>query len=223
MQFIDFETMTGIENMSKDENLLNYAIENNLQEPIFRLYAWEPACISLGRNQDENFIDKELLKANNIDYVRRLTGGRALFHHKEITYSYVSSTSIIPNGENISESYKYISGIWIEIFKELGIDLTIGGLPRHITKNNYCMSVSTGADLCWNGKKFIGSAQCRKNGYILQHGAIVLDYDKELIDSIFQEQTDFETIISLKQINPNLTKEDVINTTKKYINKLCDK
>lgn len=223
MQFIDFETMTGIENMSKDEHLLNYAIENNLQEPIFRLYAWEPACISLGRNQDENFIDKELLKANNIDYVRRLTGGRALFHHKEITYSYVSSASIIPNGENISESYKYISGIWIDIFKELGIDLTIGGLPRHITKNNYCMSVSTGADLCWNGKKFIGSAQCRKNGYILQHGAIVLDYDKELIDNIFQEQTDFETIISLKQINPSLTKEDIINTTKKYINKLCDK
>ena len=218
MQFIDYEVLTGLENMSKDEDLLNLAIEKQLQEPIFRLYGWEPACISLGRNQDEDFIDKELLKNNNIDYVRRLTGGRALFHHKEITYSYVSSASIIPNGENITESYKYISGIWINIFKQFGIELSIGGLPRHITKNNYCMSVSTGADLCWNGKKFIGSAQCRKNGYILQHGAIILDYDKELIDNIFQEQTDFETIISLKEISQKLTKEDVINATKKYIN-----
>lgn len=218
MQFIDYEVMTGLKNMSKDEDLLNLAIEKQLQEPIFRLYGWNPACISLGRNQDEDFIDNELLKKYNIDYVRRLTGGRALFHHKEITYSYVSPASIIPNGENITESYKYISGIWINIFKELGIELSIGGLPRHITKNNYCMSVSTGADLCWNGKKFIGSAQCRKNGYILQHGAIILDYDKELIDNIFQEHTDFETIISLKEINPELTKEDIINATKKYIN-----
>ena len=67
-------------------------------------------------------------------------------------------------------------------------------------------------------EKFIGSAQCRKNGYILQHGAIILDYDKELIDNIFQEHTDFETIIALKEINPELTKKDIINVTKKYIN-----
>ena len=95
--------------------------------------------------------------------------------------------------------------------------MSIGGLERHITKNNYCMSISTGADLCWENKKFIGSAQCRKNGYILQHGSILLDYDKNLINNLFNENTEFDTIVSLKEINPNITIQDIISVIDKYL------
>ena len=122
MEYIKFGTYTGKENMQIDSDLLDEAIEKNLREPRFRLYAWEPKCISLGRNQNEDF-----LKNNNIDCVRRLTGGRALLHDNEITYSYVTPISIIPDGETISASYKYISGILIEFFKTLGVDLDFGG------------------------------------------------------------------------------------------------
>ena len=76
------------------------------------------------------------------------------------------------------------------------------------------MSVSTGADLCFGGRKFIGSAQCRKNGYILQHGSILLDYDKNLIDKIFHEDTDFSTIVTLKEINSDITVDDIISIVK---------
>lgn len=215
MKYIDYEKHTGSENMYVDVNLLDEAIAKNLQEPIFRFYGWSPACVSLGKNQKEDFVNRDYLSQLGVDCVRRQTGGRALFHDKELTYSYVTPVKVIPNGENIEKSYMYISQILINIFNELGIKLTIGGCPRHITKNNYCMSISTGADLCWNGKKFIGSAQYRKNGYILQHGSILLDYDKDLILKIFNEPTDFKTIVTLKEINSSLTIKDIISSFKK--------
>ena len=218
MRFIEYKVDTGAKNMQIDSDLLDESIAIKSTEPVFRLYGWSPACISLGRNQDDSFVNNTLLKKYNIDCVRRLTGGRALLHDMELTYSYITPASIIEHGENITESYKYISGLWINIFDELGIKLTIGGLERHITKNNYCMSVSTGADLCYKGKKFIGSAQCRKNGYILQHGSILLDYNKKLLDEIFQEETDYSTIISLKEINPEITVKDIENAAIKSLN-----
>ena len=78
------------------------------------------------------------------------------------------------------------------------------------TKFDYCMLISTGADLCYNNKKLIGSAQCRKEGYILQHGSILYDYDRALLEEIFREEVDTNSIISIKEINPNITKDDII-------------
>lgn len=210
MKFIPFETKTGEENMQIDSDLLEEAIEKNLQEPVFRLYAWEPACVSLGRNQKDDFVDMELLKENNIDVVRRLTGGRALLHANEITYSYVCPVSTLKNGENVVESYKEISQILIDAFKKLGIELDFGGTKKARGHVDYCMLVSTGADLCYENRKFIGSAQFRKNGYILQHGSILYDYNKELLEKIFKEEVDTSSIISVCEINPNITKEDII-------------
>ena len=217
MRFIDYKIRTGKENMQIDSDLLDESIRNQYNEPVFRLYGWKPACVSLGRNQDEGFINKKLLAEYNIDCVRRLTGGRALLHDNELTYSYICPVASIDNGQNVTESYKFISGIWIDIFKSLGIGLTIGGAPRHITRNNYCMAVSTGADLCYENRKFIGSAQCRKEGYILQHGSILIDYDKDKLDKIFAEKTEFSTITTLKEINRNLEIDDLINAAKSYI------
>lgn len=215
MKYIDFSVNTGFKNMSVDSQLLEDAILTGSMEPVFRFYGWAPSCVSLGKNQKDDFIDKEYLSSLGIDCVRRQTGGRALFHDKELTYSYVTPVDIVPDGENVEKSYLYISQILIDIFKNLGINLTIGGCPRHILKNNYCMSISTGADLCWNNKKFIGSAQCRKQGYILQHGSILFDYDKDLILKIFNEPTEFDSIVTLKEINSDIKCEDIISAFKK--------
>ena len=211
MKIIPYEIKTGAENMQIDSDLLDYAIENQLKEHIFRLYGWSPACISLGRNQKDEFLDYEFLKSKNIDVVRRLTGGRALLHDNEITYSYVCPMSFLQNGGNVTKSYKEISQILIENFKKLGIELDFGGKGEVNTKFDYCMLISTGADLCYNGKKLIGSAQCRKEGYILQHGSILYDCDKNLLSEIFKEEVDTGSITTIKEINPSLTKKDIIN------------
>lgn len=212
MKFIPFEIKTGAENMQIDSDLLDDAIKNNLKEPVFRLYGWKPACVSLGRNQRDDFLDTKLLKENNIDLVRRLTGGRALLHDDEITYSFVCPLTYLENGENVVISYKEISQILIYAFKELDIELDFGGERKLQGHKDYCMLVSTGADLCYQGKKLIGSAQFRKNGYILQHGSILYNYDKDLLEKIFKEKVDTSSITSIKEINPNITKKDIINS-----------
>ena len=216
MIFLPFEIKSGLENMQKDAGLLDDAIKNKLEEPVFRLYGWAPPCVSLGRNQKSDFLDAKFLKENNIDVVRRLTGGRALLHDNEITYSYVCPVSSLKHGENVTESYKEISQIFIDKFKQLGIELEFGGRPAR-GHFDYCMLVSTGADLCHNGKKLIGSAQFRKEGYILQHGSILYDYDKNLLEKIFNEPVNTSSITCIKEINPNITKNDIINLfVKKY-------
>lgn len=222
MRYIKFGTYTGAENMQIDSDLLDEAIETQAQEPVFRLYAWKPRCISLGRNQKDEF-----LQANDVkeDVVRRLTGGRALLHDDEITYSYVTPVSIIPDGETISASYKYISGILIDFFKTLGVDLEFGGgipkLPMGQVKGSmkfdYCMLISTGADVCYQGKKIIGSAQYRKQGYILQHGGILFGYDKELLESLFHEEVTKDSIVTVKDILPDMTKEEFVKRFEEFI------
>lgn len=211
MKIIPYETRTGKENMQIDSDLLDFAIKNELKEPIFRLYGWEPACVSLGRNQKDDFLDYELLKSKNIDVVRRLTGGRALLHDNEITYSFICPESFLQNGSHIVSSYKEISQILIDKFKRLGIDLDFGASKPIKTGFDYCMLISTGADLCYKEKKLIGSAQCRSHGYILQHGSILYDYDKKLLEEIFKEKVSTDEITSIKEINPKLSKEEIID------------
>ncbi len=216
MKLIPYEIRNGKENMQIDSDLLDFAIKNNLQEPIFRLYAWSPACVSLGRNQKDDFLDYEFLKSKNIDVVRRLTGGRALLHDNEITYSFICPETYLKNGSHIVSSYKEISQILIDKFHKLGIDLSFGTSKPIKTGFDYCMLISTGADLCYNGKKLIGSAQCRSHRYILQHGSILYDYDKNLLEEIFKEKVSTEEIISIKEINPKLSKKEIIDILNKW-------
>lgn len=206
MIYRGFGEYTGVENMKIDSDILENAISEQLQKPVFRLYAWKPKCISLGRNQKDDFLTGE------VDAVRRLTGGRALLHDDEITYSYVAPAS---EKESVIESYKKISGILIDFFKTLGVELDFGENKRVSTHFDYCMLLSTGADVCYQGKKIIGSAQCRKQGYILQHGSILFGYDKELLENLFKEEV--KGITTVKEILPDMTREEFVKRFENFI------
>ena len=210
MKFIPYEVKTGAENMQIDNDLLDWAIDTQFKDAIFRLYGWSPACISLGRNQKDDFINQQLIKDNNIDVVRRLTGGRALLHDDELTYSFICPVDYLEHGENVVESYKEISQILIDKLDAIGIHTDFGAQKAVKTKFDYCMLISTGADLCYQGKKLIGSAQCRKNGYILQHGSILMDYNKDLLEKIFDEKVETTEVTCIKDIAPHLTREDLV-------------
>ncbi len=209
MKYYGFGIYTGEENMRIDSEILDNAITNQEKEPIFRLYGWSPKCVSLGRNQKEDFLTEK------IDVVRRLTGGRALLHDDEITYSFVAPVSVIPNGETVIESYKYVSGILIDFFKTLGVSLDFGENKKVSTHFDYCMLLSTGADVCYNGQKIIGSAQYRKSGYLLQHGSILFGYDKEFLEHLFKEEV--KGITTVKDILPNLSKEEFVKKLENFI------
>lgn len=213
MKLIPYSVHTGNENMQIDCDLLEDAINQSSESAVFRLYGWSPKCISIGRNQKSDF----LTKINDIDVVRRVTGGRALLHDNEVTYSCVVPISKIPNGNNIKESYKHISSILINFFKNLGVTLDFGEDKKISTHFDYCMLLSTGADVCYKGKKIIGSAQYRKDGYILQHGSILFGYDKKLLKHLFNEE--ISGIITVNEILPDITKEIFIKKLENFIKK----
>lgn len=209
MKYLGFSVNSGSKNMEIDAQMLENAISNSEKNILFRLYGWSPKCISLGRNQKDDFLTGE------IDAVRRLTGGRALLHDDEITYCCVAPADAILNGQSVVDSYKYISGILIDFFKTLGVELDFGENKRVSTHYDYCMLLSTGADVCYKGQKIIGSAQCRKNGYILQHGSILFGYDKELLENLFKEEV--KGIITVNEILPTLTKEEFVKKFEEFL------
>ena len=214
VEFIEYQVNTGEINMAVDSEILDVCIKEKKKEPVIRFYAWSPKCVSLGRNQSQDSINIEYCKKNNIDIVRRITGGRGLLHDNELTYSFVCPFEFLKSGESVIASYKEISSAIIEGFKLLGIENKIRKKKKVNTSFDYCMSLTTGADLCCNGKKLIGSAQFRKQNYILQHGSILFDLDYECINSIFNEITDIESIITLKRLNEGITRRDVIESLK---------
>ena len=209
MKYLGFSVNSGSLNMEIDAQMLENAVANYEKNILFRLYGWSPKCISLGRNQKDDFLTGE------IDAVRRLTGGRALLHDDEITYCCLAPADAIPNGQSVVDSYKYISGILIDFFKTLGVELDFGENKRVSTHYDYCMLLSTGADVCYKGQKIIGSAQCRKNGYILQHGSILFGYDKSLLENLFHEEV--KGIITVNEILPTLTKEEFVKKFEEFL------
>lgn len=200
--YLSYRPRNGNDNMDLDERLLNLAIDKEWDVPVLRFYGWSPACVSLGRNQDDSCVNKEYCAKNGIDIVRRVTGGRALYHDDELTYSFVCPVSFLKNGETIISSYKEISGAIALGFNKLGIAADFPENKKIQTKHEYCMSLATGADLSVDGRKLVGSAQYRKKGYILQHGSILYSYDKERIENIFSEKPYDSKIAVLKELSP---------------------
>ena len=208
-KFFDYKTNCGSFNMSFDEKILKDSINELSNEPVLRFYGWSPACISLGRNQKDS-IDYDFCKKNNIDVVRRATGGRALFHDKELTYSFVCPVSFLDCGESVILSYKEISQALIIGMSEIGIKIDFPEEKKVKTNLNYCMSLSTGADLSYKGKKIIGSAQGRKNGYILQHGSVLIDLDMNIIKKLFHEPFNASEITFIKNIDNSIKLKDLV-------------
>ena len=217
-KLIDYKEYNGFDNMRIDSEILEKAIKTQEKEPILRFYGWTPACVSLGRNQSSEHINVEFCKQNNIDIVQRVTGGRGLLHDDEVTYSFVCPINFLDGGESITKSYKEISSAIIEGLKTLGIETQLGCKKQRSASFDYCMLLSTGADLCFGDKKLVGSAQYRTHGYILQHGAIVFSYDKYKIENIFNEKTDDNSITCINDINCNLTRRDIVEAVKQGFN-----
>ena len=194
---------SGKVNMQLDCNMLDFAIENKIDYALVRFYQWYPKCVSLGRNQKDDCYNDL-----NLDTVKRPSGGRALLHDRELTYCFVSKI-LKPS---VIESYKDISDALILGFKKLNINLSYAKNEYH--NYSYCMNISSGADVSYNGLKFIGSAQYRKNGYLLQHGSIPYSLDFELIEKIFSQNVEKDKIITLNEINPNLLTRQIIEALK---------
>ncbi|MFC2061185.1 biotin/lipoate A/B protein ligase family protein [Elusimicrobiota bacterium] len=180
-RFIDTGSNSGTYNMALDQALLNrYNPGSDL--PVFRLYHWDPPAISLGRFQEAgSVLDLKKCLKNNIPVVRRLTGGGAIFHDHELTYSIICSAdtaALLP----VKESYGKLSSFLIHAYRELGYDACfaneIGNAGMRLgKKSDFCFAGREDYDILLDGKKIGGSAQKRTKYKIFQHGSIPMHLD----------------------------------------------
>ncbi|MDR6224692.1 lipoate--protein ligase family protein [Desmospora profundinema] len=180
-------------NMAVDEAIL-IAHSEGAVPPTVRFYGWDPATLSIGYFQKaRREVELERVAERGLGFVRRPTGGRAVLHDQEVTYSVVVSEDYPGMPTTVTESYRVISTGLLEGFRELGLQAEMVPLESEEEKAKYaslgsaaCFDSPSNYELVVEGRKVAGSAQTRQKGVILQHGSILMDLDVDLLFDVLQ-------------------------------------
>ncbi len=175
---VEDEPHDGAWNMALDEALMRLVAEG-ASLPALRLYQWSPPCLSLGRRQPLAGVAIERLRADGYDIVRRETGGWAILHTDELTYS-VTTLPDDPRADGpILDAYRKLSKGLVEGLALLGVQAEMKPASASGTHNlsAACFEVPSAYEITVSGRKLIGSAQARPNGRVLQHGSLPLHGD----------------------------------------------
>ncbi|MGZ0053059.1 lipoate--protein ligase family protein [Brevibacillus gelatini] len=196
-RYIVTDAMSPAMNMAVDEAILQMHSEGKVP-PTVRFYTWDPATLSIGYFQKAmKEINLEEVKRQGLGFVRRATGGRAVLHDQELTYSVIVSEEHPRMPSGVTEAYKIISLGLLHGFQNLGLEAEMVSLASEEEKEKYsspgssaCFDSPSWYELVVEGKKVAGSAQTRQKGVILQHGSILLDMDVELLFSLLHFPSD---------------------------------
>jgi lipoate-protein ligase A len=162
----------GAVNMQRDEELLDRWRPGD--PPVLRLYRWQPYAVTYGFHQREEDFDREAIARFGFDLVRRPTGGRAILHAEELTYSVVGPSPSPLFGDSLHSCYMKINEALVAFLRDLGHDAEIsGGEDRSEMKQAVCFKSAGQHEIRVAGRKIIGSAQRRTDGVFLQHGSIL--------------------------------------------------
>lgn len=182
MRYLEHFQMPGPWHMAFDEVLLD-RVDRGLSKPFFRLYTWSPWCITLGSFQvaDEQ-LDAQRVHDAGYQIAQRATGGRAVFHAQELTYSLCAPKDIGPWAKTLGSTYDWISERLLAGFAQVGFDGAmekgdVSALESQATRHTAkppCFTSASRAEIVWQGRKVVGSAQRRSRNAFLQHGSILL-------------------------------------------------
>jgi len=173
---------SGAENMARDTALQARAARTS--ETVFSIYSWARPTLSFGRHQPAaGLYDLERIHATGLDVVRRPTGGRAILHHHEVTYSV---TAPLENADPLKETYSRINRILLDGLTRLGVmaGLASPGERAPAPSSRPCFEAPGEGELVAHGGKLVGSAQWRDAGALLQHGSILVDDDQSSLPSL---------------------------------------
>lgn len=237
----DFEVELVFDTYRTGQYNMDFDFQRTMQHeegkalPMLRFYGWKPWAISLGANQKESDFNFEKLKEFGFDLVRRPTGGRAVLHGNEITYSFVCP---LKNGIKPQDAYREIHFFLVKGLRMLGTE-ELGFEKAQTNFNEFykreavsisCFASSARYEIEWKGKKIVGSAQRVFGGTLLQHGSILLGPGYELIAEVanLKDETAREILrnhiknhsISIAEIiGKNVTFEQAMETFKQLL--LC--
>ncbi len=183
------EPAAGAWNMAVDEAILEVVGQGKVL-PTLRLYAWQPPCLSLGYAQPVSDVDLDALQQRGWQLVRRPTGGRAILHTDELTYSVIAPASEPRVAGGVLESYCRLSLALLDALQRLGLPARAdreypqpqGSQPG----GPVCFEVPSNYEITVGGKKLIGSAQARRREGVLQHGSLPLYGDLTRITQVLR-------------------------------------
>jgi len=168
---------SGAWNMAVDEALLD-SVAAGRSPATLRFYLWTPACLSLGYFQTFDVVDVDGCRARGVEIVRRPTGGRAILHDRELTYSVTLPASVLGQEAGIVPSYHRLSLALQAGLQDLGIPATLAPVvasPAGGEQGPVCFDRPSAHELLLGGRKLVGSAQVRRGSALLQHGSIVIE------------------------------------------------
>jgi lipoate-protein ligase A len=172
---VDTGARTGAENMALDEAIME-AVAAGDTPPTLRFYLWAPPCVSLGKRQPLDGVDLATCRADGVDVVRRATGGWAILHTDELTYS----VALRPDDPRVSgailDTYRTLSQGLIAGLRLLGADAEMNPVIPGGAQNTSaaCFEVPSAYEITLGDRKLMGSAQTRPAGKVLQHGSLPL-------------------------------------------------
>jgi len=190
---IEHSPAQGAWNMAVDEAILE-SVSSGESRPTLRLYAWQPACLSLGLAQPFEEVNTRTLANRGWDVVRRPTGGRAILHIDELTYAVVAPETEPRVTGGVLQSYLHLSVALLEALRFIGLNPKANENESRSNAekpNPVCFEVPSNYEITVNGRKLIGSAQARRKEGVLQHGALPLHGDlTRVIDALhFKDQS----------------------------------
>lgn len=186
-RFIDSGAGSASFNMALDEAIAA-SVRNGECPPTLRFYSWDRPSLSLGCFQKSSDLDLDYCRQSTIPFVRRPTGGRAVLHDDELTYSFSVRTDREPFSKGLMESYRRISHVFDLAFRKIGIQVEPKmqrERGRVLTGNPLCFGSSSYGELLLNNRKIVGAAQKRWKDGLLQQGSIPYTGDKDMIVRIF--------------------------------------
>jgi lipoyl(octanoyl) transferase len=174
---------SGPENMALDEALMARA--RSTGEWVLRVFSWSAPTLSLGRHQNAcAAYDPATLAAAGIAVVRRPTGGRAVLHDREVTYSVTAPAN---DAGPLRESYQRINRLLVDGLRSLGVAAEVAEVPRTPKPDlTPCFELPSPGELTAAGRKLAGSAQWREHGALLQHGSILIDGDQAPVSTLLR-------------------------------------
>jgi lipoate-protein ligase A len=185
----------GATNMAIDEAILR-GVADSSSPPTLRFFGWLPACLSLGQAQPASDVDFEACQALGVDVVRRPTGGRAILHVDELTYSVAAREDEPRVRGGIVESYRRLSEGLLAGLLRMGLPVRQVERPDDHDRDQgpVCFEAPSNYEIVFDGHKLVGSAQVRRNGALLQHGSLPLAGDIARICGVLSSKPDPERV-----------------------------
>ena len=179
--WLDAEPRSGALNMAIDSALLRHAAATG--NGFLRLYRWDPFCLSFGRHEPAaRRYDRDTIEREAISVVRRPTGGRGVWHARELTYAVALPAA---GAGALRDVYREIHGTLAVALRCLGAEASLAPTGRTPALDaGACFAAPVGGEVLVQGRKVVGSAQLREDGGILQHGSLLLQDDQALVDRL---------------------------------------